>query len=41
ARHDVAKRGKLATPRDFSPETLKLSVLVSPGALQAKASDKA
>ncbi|MCI79941.1 hypothetical protein A2U01_0101212, partial [Trifolium medium] len=35
----VARRGKLVLPRHFSPETLKLSDLVSPGARQAMSSE--
>ncbi|MCI80889.1 hypothetical protein A2U01_0102160, partial [Trifolium medium] len=36
---EVARRGMFATPRHFSPETLKVSDLVSPGARQAKVSE--
>ncbi|MCI94164.1 hypothetical protein A2U01_0115462, partial [Trifolium medium] len=39
ARPYVTRRDVLATPRHFSPEILKPSDLVSPGARQAKVSE--
>ncbi|MCI71726.1 hypothetical protein A2U01_0092989, partial [Trifolium medium] len=41
ARRNEASPGeRVAVPRHFSPETLELSDLVSPGARQTKASER-